>query len=119
MKTQPQITFHGINTSQKLSAVIEQKIAKLEHLSDRITACRVTVARPNGGGHRHSPYQVGIELDLPGNVIVVNHASGSKDAHNNPRAAIRDSFEAARRQLADHLRKSGGVHVKPSAELRP
>ncbi len=116
MKTQPQITFHGITTSQKLSAVIEQKIAKLEHLSDRITACRVTVARPNGG-HKHSPYQVGIELDLPGSVIVVNHASGSKDAHDNPRAAIRDSFEAARRQLSDHLRKSGGVHMKPGVEL--
>lgn len=110
MRTQPQITFHGIETSPKLSAIVEEKIAKLEHLSDRITACRVTLGRAKGSGHKGRPFQVGIELDLPGNVIVVNHTHDKHDDHDNPRAAIRDSFQAAQRQLKDHLRKAGDAH---------
>ncbi|MEJ1992913.1 MAG: HPF/RaiA family ribosome-associated protein [Maritimibacter sp.] len=110
MKTQPQITFHNIDTSPKLSALVEEKIAKLEHLSDRITACRVTLSRAQGSGHKNRPFEVGIELDLPGNVIVVNHKHDKHADHDNPNVAIRDSFNAAQRQLRHHLRKISDVH---------
>lgn len=118
MQTSPQITFRGFDTSPNLTSIIEEKIAKLEQVYDRITSCRVTVEHRTAKGQKGHLYQVAVELEVPGGTIVVNRKPGDLGAHEDPRVAIRDSFDAARRQLDEHVRKAGGAQVKPEPEKR-
>lgn len=118
METRPQITFRGLDTSPNLTSIIEEKLAWLERFHDRITSARVTVEEVTAQGRKGHLFQVAVELEVPGGVIIVNRKPGDINAHEDPRVAIRDSFDAARRQLEDHLRKAGGVHVKPQPERR-
>ena len=116
METTPQITFHGLDTSPNLVSMINDKIAKLEQTYDRITSCRVVVGLRTAKGHKGKLYHVAVEMEVPGGTVIVNRKPGDVDAHEDPRVAIRDSFDAAQRQLRDHQRKIGGVHVKSHPE---
>ena len=118
METDPQITFHGLDASPAPTALIEERIAKLEQFYDRITSCRVTVELPHRQGRKGHLYEVAIEMEVPGGMVSVNRTPGNIYAHEDARVAIRDSFDAARRQLEDHVRKTGGVHVKSHPEKR-
>ncbi len=116
MQTDPQVVFRGIDATPSLANLIEKKISALERSYQRITSCRVTVEKRDKRGQKGHLFQVAVELEVPGGVIIVNRKPGDLDAHENVRVAIRDSFAAARRQLDDHVRKIGGVHVKTHPE---
>ena len=116
MQTDPQITFRGIDASPALTDLIRDKIAVLERSFDRITSCRVTVEKRDKHGRKGHLYDVAVELEVPGSAIIVNKKPGDLNAHEDVKVAIRDSFKAARRQLDDHARKVGGIHVKSHAE---
>lgn len=116
MQTEPQITFHGLDASPALTSLIHDKIALCERSFDRITSCRVTVEKRDKHGHKGHHFDVSVEMEVPGGLIVVNRKPGDLEAHQDVRVAIRDSFNAARRQLDDHARKIGGVHVKSHPE---
>lgn len=116
MQTPPQIAFRGLDASPALTRVIEDKIAVLERSFDRITSCRVAVEKRDRHGRKGHLYRVAVELEVPGGTVVVNRKPGDIEAHTDPKIAIRDSFAAARRQLEDHARKRGGVHVKSHSE---
>lgn len=118
MQTNPQITFKGLDTSPNLTSIIEEKIGKLEQVFDRITSCRVTVEQRSAKGHKGQIFQVAVELEVPGGVVIVNRKPGDLNAHEDPRVAIRDSFDAARRQLEAHVRKLDEEHEKPAPEKR-
>lgn len=118
MQTEPQITFRGAEATPVLTQMIHDKIGKLEEVSDRITSCRVTVELRTAKGHKGQLYQVAVELEVPGGTVIVNKKPGDLGAHEDARVAIRDSFDAARRQLQDHMRKMDPVHVKTHPERR-
>lgn len=118
METQPQITFRGLESTPALTDTIEEKIAKLEDVTDRITSCRVTVELRTAKGHKGQLYQVAVELEVPGGTVIVNNKPGDLGAHEDLRVAIRDSFDAARRQLLEHMRKTDSIHVKTHPERR-
>jgi len=116
MQTDPQIVFRGLDVSPALQSLINDKISVLERSCDRITSCRVTVEKRTRRGHKGHLFQVAVEAEVPGGLIVVNRKPGDLGAHEDVRVAIRDSFAAARRQLDEHMRKTGGVHVKAHPE---
>jgi ribosomal subunit interface protein len=116
METEPQITFHGMDVSPAMTALIREKLSKLEQFHNRITSARVTVEMRNQKGRQGHLYHVAVDLEVPGGVVVVNRKPGDQNAHEDLRVAIRDSFNAARRQLEDHVRKADGVHVKAHPE---
>ncbi len=100
-----EITIRDIENTEAIDAKIRKKTEKLEQLYDRITYCRVVVESPQKNKHQGKEFQVNIELDVPGKVLVVNNNS-----HRNEDlyVAIRDSFNAMKRQLEDHVRKLRG-----------
>lgn len=116
MQTDPQITFRGLDRSPAAEAIIRERIAKLEQFHDRITSCRVTVEKVNRQGRKGHLFHVAVELEVPGGVVIVNRKPGDQNAHEEINVAIRDSFNAAQRQLGDHARKADGVHVKTHPE---
>lgn len=118
METTPQITYRGLDPRPDITEIINEKLAKLNEVTDRITSARVTVELRKGKGHKGQLYQVAVELEVPGGTVIVNHKPGDLGAHEDLRVAVRDSFNAARRQLREHMARLDDQHIRPQPERR-
>jgi len=109
MQTPLQITFRDMEPSAAVEANIREKASKLEQFYDQIMSCCVLVEVPHGHHHQGKLYQVRIDLGVPDGELVVSHEHHHKDqAHEDVYVAIRDAFDAMKRQLEDHVRKRRG-----------
>ena len=116
------ITFRNISPSPAVEAVIREKAEKLDRFFDRIMACHVVVIAPHKHHHKGKIYQVHIDLTVPNGEVVVSHDSHENHAHEDIYVAIRDAFNAARRQLEDFSRKQRGDvkhhEVLPTGQIK-
>lgn len=103
MQTPLQITVRNIEHSDALETRIRDKAQKLEEFCKHIMFCRVVVEAPHKHHHQGKQFNVRIEIGVPGNEIVVNG-----DHHEDVYVALRDAFNAAKRQLEDYARKIRG-----------
>jgi ribosome-associated translation inhibitor RaiA len=117
MPLKPRITFRNMDVSETLEQDIRARIAEAEQICNRITACNVVVEahrrHPSGGQSFH----VGVELAVPGRTIVVRRGPPTPHGHEDAYLAVRNAFDAARRQLEDHLRMARGevkTHAAPA-----
>lgn len=85
-----------------IDAEIRKRAARLEHYYKPLLGCRVTVEAP-AAHHRQGAYDVLIDIRLVGAELLV---SQQKTAELS--AAVRDAFDAARRQLEDYARQQRG-----------
>lgn len=95
-----QITLRDMPNSQALEIRIRDKVGKLEALFSHVIFCRVVVEMPHRHHQRGKEFDVNIDLGIPGSEIVANRCH-----HENPYVALRDAFEAVRRQLESHARR--------------
>jgi cold shock CspA family protein len=99
-----QITAHDFPLSEAIEAEIREKAAGLDTYYEGIMRCRVVVEAPVGH-HRHGgPYNVRIDLTVPGAELVVN-----RQIDEDLPVAIRDAFDAMRRRLEDYARHQRGA----------
>ncbi|RFC39688.1 MAG: ribosomal subunit interface protein [Candidatus Nitrotoga sp. CP45] len=103
MQTPLQITVRNIEHSDALETRIRDKAQKLEEFCKHIMSCRAVVEAPHKHHHQGKQFNVRIEIGVPGNEIVVN-----RDHHDDVYVALRDAFNAAKRQLEDYARKIRG-----------
>ena len=109
MEQQVQVTFQDIEPSDSVESLIREKVAKLEEFHGRIISCRVAVSQPRARGRNGHLHKVRIDLTIPGGKeIVVSRDPGHDHSHENVLVAIRDAFDAAVRQLEDHVRRLRG-----------
>lgn len=116
MQQDPEITFKDVPHSDAVEARVRQHIGELERFTDRITVCRVVLAKTTQGHHKGNLYQCRILIALPGGEIAINRANPNSHAHEDIYVAIRDAFEAASRKLQDHVRRHRGdvkLHEAP------
>ena len=97
-----QITLRNLAHSDTLDALIRDRADKLQSFHPRISRCRVTVEL---AGHQQQGKQfiVHVSVKVPG-AEIAGDRQHSEDAH----IAVRDAFDAARRQLEDHIRVQRG-----------
>ena len=100
MKTPLKITMRDFPHSEALDAHIRSKVEKLEKTLANIISCHVVVTMPHKHKHQGKLYNVRIEVNVPSNQIVVNH-----DQHEDVYVALRDAFDAAKRQLDDYMHR--------------
>jgi cold shock CspA family protein len=123
-----QITFRGLEHSDALEAVIRERVAWLEQFYGGIVGCRVLVELP----HRHrrdgQHFHVRLDITVPGGPpIVVSHEPSlhgpakdvEEEAHRKEseiegvnryaNVAVRQAFDAARRQVQDFVREQRGA----------
>lgn len=113
-----QITYHGIDPSDALTALIHERAAHLERVNERIHSLRVVVEAPHQH-HRHgNHYRVRIELTLPGSDIVVGHDDGERDTDEDAYRAVRHAFDAIRRRLTATQARTRGKE-RAHADERP
>lgn len=108
MKQTLQITFRDIPKSDAIEADIREKAAKLDQFYDSIMGGRVIVEAPHGHHHKGKLYHVSVDLTVPDGELVVNRDPSEHHAHEDVYVAIRDAFDAMRRQLQDYARKQRG-----------
>ena len=100
MFTPLQISLRGIATSDALQRAIRDKAQKLEHFYDRITGCRVALTLDARHQHQGRQFSVHVGVKLPGGAIEI-----TREHDRNLHVALRDAFDAARRQLEDYARE--------------
>ncbi len=93
---QLQIVFRGMEPSPALEREIRERVTKLEKLYPRMNSCHVAVEAP---GHKGAVFEVRIDITVPGHEVVVAREPGKNQAHENAYVALRDAFDAAKRQL--------------------
>jgi len=125
-----------MESSDAVTARIEEEAGRLDTFFDRITSCRVVVEAP----HRHHKwgelFHICIELDVPGARLVVNHEPSSHAAlshddtaaltkhlevhpeHRDIYVAIRDAFDGARRRLQEHVKRMRSIAKTHPQRLR-
>lgn len=111
-----QITFRNMDPSPGLETAIREKAVKLEALYDRITGCHVVVEQPHRRHHQGTLYHVRIDLTVPGEELIARRDPPEHHAHEDAYVAVRNAFDAIKRQLQDHVRRTRGV-VKAHAEM--
>jgi ribosomal subunit interface protein len=111
-----QITFRNLDRSEAIEAGIREHAEKLERYCDRITGCRVVVAAPHKHHQQGNHYHVRIDVTAPGAELVANREPNEHHAYTDVYVAIRDAFDAIRRQLEDYERR-GRRQAKSQGEI--
>jgi cold shock CspA family protein len=103
-----QISFRKMDASPELEKAIREKAAHLDTFVDYITSCRVVI-EPAGKHHLHgNQYEVHIDVTLPGGEVAASREPGNHQEYKDVAVAIRDAFDAVKRQLEDHVRRTHG-----------
>lgn len=119
----PQITFHNMEPSSEIEAMVLKEASQLERYFSRITSCRVLIEGP---GRQHGTYRIRIDMCVPGEELVVEHnptlhqtlqaaeatkktkASEPNRQRRDVRLAIHEAFHEVRRRLQDYVRRMRG-----------
>jgi ribosomal subunit interface protein len=112
METPVQIVFHEVTHSAALQDLVREKAAKLCNVFPRLTRCHVSIEQP----HRHQSqgrlFSVRIVLHVPNDELIA-----SQGEHEDVHVALRDAFDAARRQIEDYAHKLRSKKLrKPAGE---
>jgi ribosomal subunit interface protein len=113
MQSPLKITIHGVDRSEALETRIRAKMEKLEEFFNHITSCHVVVEMPHKHHQQGSQFNVRMDIAVPGNEIVV-----TRDHAEDVYVALRDAFDAAKRQLTDYAQRLRR-DVKNHAPKRP
>ena len=92
----PQVTFRGLSPSSSIVSLVFRKAQKLGVMAPQLEGCHVVIELASRGSQRHCEYRVAVHLS--GGTIATRR--GVRQAsHENVYVALREAFEAARRQL--------------------
>jgi len=114
MQVPLQITFRHMEPSNAVEARIRERCHKLEQYAEHVICCRVTIEAPRRPHHKDGLYTVTIDITLPGEKQMASRHLDQHHEHEDVYVAIRDAFEAARRQLEDYVRRRR-TDTKPHA----
>ena len=106
MRIPPEITYRGIERSEAIDTLINEKIAKLEQVCDHISSCHIAIEKDQDRPRNKSPYRVRLDITVPPSheVVAQSNIAISKQ-YVGLDTVIRDAFEKAWRQLRDLSRQ--------------
>ena len=103
-----QITFRNMQPSEAVEAKIRERAEKLDKYYEHIMSCRVIVEPQHKHHHRGNLYQVRIDVMVPDGELVASREPDEHHSYVDVYVAIRDAFDAMRRQLEDYARRRRG-----------
>jgi cold shock CspA family protein/ribosome-associated translation inhibitor RaiA len=111
------IAFRNMPPSPAVESHVRERAEALERFFGRIIACQVIVESTARRHRKGRLYHLHVTLTVPGRQIVVKRDPPEHRAHEDILVALRDTFDAAQRQLEDHARRRRGqtkVHEAPN-----
>jgi len=115
MKLPLQVTFRNMQASPAVEAEVRERAEKLGRFYAGIMSCRVAVEPIQRHHHKGNLYHVRVDVTVPETELVVSREPLEHQAHEDVYVAVRDAFDAMRRQLEDYARRRRG-DVKTHAE---
>lgn len=116
MEVPLQITYRDLDPTPGMEAAIHDKVDHLQRYHPRIQRCHVVVDAPHNSPHHAQHYRVMFNITIPGKELAAAKENHDKPEHRDFYIALRDSYEAARRQLEAERAKAKGntkVHEVP------
>jgi ribosome-associated translation inhibitor RaiA len=110
-----QVIFRKLDTSDAVEARVRDKVDKLGHFYPSINSCRVAIEQLHRHHQQGNHFHVRIDLKVPGHELVAGREPDENHAYSDVYVALRDAFDAMRRQLEDLVRHQQG-HVKHHEE---
>ena len=104
MEVPLQVQFRNLEPSPAIEAAVRKYVDKLQNFNGDIISCRVAIESPHKHQYKGKLYYVVVDVRVPGKEIVVSRAPEDQQAHEDVYVAIRDAFDAARRQIQDYAR---------------
>jgi ribosome-associated translation inhibitor RaiA len=104
MKTDPQITLRGVDDAPAIEQKVRERVLRLERYCDDIQRCQVWVEVPHGHHRQGRLHEVRIRMTVPDEELTVDDQPPEDDVN----VAIRNAFDAARRQVEDYARRRRG-----------
>lgn len=101
-----QVTFRNMDPSEAIESRVRSEAEKLDQLYERIMRCSVVVEAHHKHHHKGNIYHVRVDLTVPGNELVADREPEKHHAHEDVYVAVRDAFNAARRQLKEYASRS-------------
>lgn len=98
-----EVVAPNVVVTPETQTLLDRRIEHLTTLFDRIAMIRVAIDAPTEHHQKGGPFQVRVDLEVPGNDIAVTQ----QQADSLP-VAIREAFDAADRQLKAHVEKMRG-----------
>lgn len=101
MQVPLEVSYRGVEKTDAIETLVQEKVAKLEEVCDHISSCRVAIEKPHDRPRSGSPYRVRIDLTVPpGHEVVADSNPAEGIQYSELETVLRDAFDAARRQLA-------------------
>lgn len=106
MKVPPEITYRGVEKTNAIEALINEKIAKLEQVCDHISSCHIAVEKEQERPRDRSPYRVRLDITVPpSHELAAESTMSHRTQYAELDTVIRDAFDKAWRQLRDLSRQ--------------
>lgn len=126
LKSPVQITFRNLGRSEAIEAKIRERVEKLGSFYSPIMSCCVAVEALHRHHRQGNHYHIRIDVRVPDRELVADREPDERHAYTDVYVAIRDAFDAMRRQLEEYARHQQGKvkwHEAPAhgriAELYP
>lgn len=100
-----QIAFRNLKRSPAIEAKVLERAEKLDDYCERIMSCRVVVEAQHKHRRHGNHYHVRVDVTVPGEELVANREPDEHHSYADVYVAIRDAFDAIRRQLEDYARR--------------
>ena len=99
-----QVNFRNMPPSAAVETRIRKYLGKIEDFYHQIISCRVMIEAPHKHHHHGNLYHVRICISVPHGEIIVNRQPSKRQSHQDIYVAIRDAFNAAKRELDNFVR---------------
>lgn len=93
------ITFRHMDVSAAVEARVRELAGRLGRFSSRILDCHVTIDGPAAHQNKGAPFQVRIDVFGKQGHLTAVKGNGDHPGHQDVYVALRDAFDAIRRQL--------------------
>jgi cold shock CspA family protein len=103
MKLPLEISARDVRINVETEELIRDKALKLDKFYDQIIGCRVKVDIPHRSRRSGTMYNVRIDITVPGGELIVK-----RDPDEDLHVAIVNSFETAKRRVAEYAEKQRG-----------
>lgn len=111
MKIPLQITARDFELTEAIEEVVKRRAEKLDQYYEDIVRCKVVLEMPHRHRSKGRLFNVRIDLKVPGGELVVKN-----EPNEDLYVAVRDAFDAARRQIQDYAGERRG-QVKTHEEV--
>jgi cold shock CspA family protein len=108
MDTPLQISFHNLPHSRVIERAIQEAASRLEGIHKPIVSCRVIIDQPHRHHKEGNPYQIRIDLKMPGAELVVKREPPGSLAYGDLSIVIQEAFDEMEQQIEEFVNRRRG-----------